>query len=266
MTKTMKTKDEVLILYVNDFEAKDGGLDLDGHLQKGRIYLCLKHEEDVEPNRIMYRIFFDSGGKTILDGIFLQDLKESNDSWDCDLEELDEAKIDKYRLSNDDMDYLIDIKNMSLEEVKAKIDKDVPNDQKDKSVFERLDESITEETGLELDDIERIYNEALDHLEGDNGGKEKMREYSKNNLKEVLDDVIEYVGTTFDDKYQNSMINTMDMLNSEEHGKVLNVFNAVKYLSRYQTTGFEKSENPQDLMKAIHYILIEMNRVKTNLK
>lgn len=264
MTKTMKTKDEVLILYVNNFKAKGGELELNGHLQKGRIYLCLKHEEDKDPKRTMYRIFFDDQG-SLLDGIFIQSLNESNESWDCDLEELDMTKLEKYRLSDNDVNYAIDIKNMTLEEVKKKIDSNLTEEQADKTVFERLDEStneIAEDMGL--DDIERIYNEALDQLSEDREHR-KIREYSKNNLKEVLDDVIEYVGTTFDDKYQSAMIDTMEMLNSKEHGKILNVFNAVKYLSRYSTTGFEKSENPQDLMKAIHYILIELNRVKASL-
>lgn len=259
----MKTKDEVLILYVREFKAKTDGLELNGHLQEGGIYLCLKHEEAKAPNRTMYRIFFDDGKESLLDGIFVQDLEENNDSWKCKLEELDMSKIDDYRLTDSEINYAIDIKNMSLDEVKEKMDKNTPDEMKSKSVFERIDEDMRPiEEDLEADAIERIYNEALGLV----NSEEEGRIYSKNNLKDVLDDVIEYVGTTFDDKYQSSMIDTMEMLNSKEHGKVLNVFNAVKYLSRYSTTGFEKSENPQDLMKAIHYILIEMNRVKTNLK
>jgi hypothetical protein len=255
MTKEMKTTDEVLILYVKDFKPKNNELELDGHLHKGGIYLCLKHEEEKEPKRIMYRIFFDDGKKSMLDGIFLHDLHENNESWACELEELDFTKIDEYRLSDSEIDYAIDIKNMSLEEVKAKMDKGTKKDDIDKSVFERLDETLPEPPDeLDIDAIERIYNEL------DNGNTE-----SKNNLKDVLDDVIEYVGTTFDDKYENSMIKPMDMLMGE-NGKILNVFNATKYLSRYSTEGYEKSDNPKDLMKAIHYILIEMNRVKTNLK
>ena len=148
---------------------------------------------------------------------------------------------------------------MSLDEVKEKMDKNTPDEMKSKSVFERIDEDMRPiEEGLEADVIERIYNEALGLVEGYDIA-------SKNNLKDVLDDVIEYVGTTFDDKYDNSMIKPMDMLMSE-HGKILNVYSASKYLSRYSTEGYEKSGNPKDLMKAIHHILIEMNRIKTNLK
>jgi len=258
MTSEMKVEDEVLILYVKEFKAKADALELNGHLQEGGIYLCLKHKEDKPPNRTMYRIFFDDGKQSQLDGIFLQSLEENNDSWYANLEVLDMTKIDDYNLTDSEINYAIDIKNMSLDEVKAKMDENTPDSEKGKTVFERIDEGPQVEEELDVDIIEKIYEEAL-------GLTEKEEIESKNNLKDVLDDVIEYVGTTFDDKYADSMINTMDMLNSK-HGKYISVFNAVKYLARYSTDGYEKSENPQDLMKAIHYLLIEMNRVKTNLK
>lgn len=44
------------------------------------------------------------------------------------------------------------------------------------------------------------------------------------------------------------------------HGLGFNVGNAAKYLKRYMTDGFEKSRNPEDLSKAIHYLLFEIAR------
>ncbi len=45
---------------------------------------------------------------------------------------------------------------------------------------------------------------------------------------------------------------------SEEHSTGFNLGNALKYIDRFMTTGFEKSRNPKDLLKAIHYILFEL--------
>ena len=70
-----------------------------------------------------------------------------------------------------------------------------------------------------------------------------------------------YLASTYDDKYNTpSIINTMEVIYSDEHGKGYNIGNACKYLQRYMTKGFEKSENPKDLQKAIHYILFELTR------
>jgi hypothetical protein len=75
-----------------------------------------------------------------------------------------------------------------------------------------------------------------------------------------LEEVIIYLSNTYDDKYQNSEIRTDKIIYSSHLGKGFNMGNAAKYISRYVTAGFQKSEMPADLMKAIHYCLFELTR------
>ena len=51
---------------------------------------------------------------------------------------------------------------------------------------------------------------------------------------------------------------------SKNYGKAFNCGNAAKYLSRYMTEGFPKSNNPDDIKKAIHYLLFELKRLDIN--
>jgi hypothetical protein len=75
----------------------------------------------------------------------------------------------------------------------------------------------------------------------------------------------EYLASTYDDKYANSELRNEGIIYSPNLGKGFNAGTAAKYLSRYITTGFSKSENPSDLIKAIHYSLFEFIR-KTGLR
>lgn len=43
------------------------------------------------------------------------------------------------------------------------------------------------------------------------------------------------------------------------HAKTINLFAAAKYLTRYESAGYEKSGQREDLMKAIHHLLIQLN-------
>lgn len=72
--------------------------------------------------------------------------------------------------------------------------------------------------------------------------------------------LIDYLASTYQDKYTASPFNTMSMLFHPKYGKGANTFTAIKYIGRYCTEGFSKSEQVIDLMKATHYILFEMVR------
>lgn len=76
----------------------------------------------------------------------------------------------------------------------------------------------------------------------------------------AVSELIEYLASTYDDKYANSELRNEGIIYSPNLGKGFNTGNAAKYLSRYITTGFEKSEKPIDLIKIIHYSLFEYIR------
>lgn len=55
-------------------------------------------------------------------------------------------------------------------------------------------------------------------------------------------------------KYQNSIINTEPSLREPR----FTLLTANKYIARYLATSGEKRGNPQDLLKAAHFILFEL--------
>lgn len=72
--------------------------------------------------------------------------------------------------------------------------------------------------------------------------------------------LIGYLSSTYADKYEGESSNyAKDKLLSKE-GKAANIFTALKYIKRYDTVGYSKSENPQDILKSIHYLLFENQR------
>jgi hypothetical protein len=74
--------------------------------------------------------------------------------------------------------------------------------------------------------------------------------------------MMEYHQATCGDKYGEAIMDTMSLIMNDEHGKSINIFNAFKYLSRYITSGYEKSDNRKDVIKAIHYLLFELARTE----
>jgi hypothetical protein len=82
-------------------------------------------------------------------------------------------------------------------------------------------------------------------------------------LFDTIIDVLEYLASTYGDKYESKEmpnIGKIIVTESATLGKGANVFNMIKYAQRYGTTGFDKSENPKDLMKVIHYSMFELQR------
>lgn len=83
-------------------------------------------------------------------------------------------------------------------------------------------------------------------------------------IVDTLSDVVGYIHHTYSDKYESEDIPAVDLyglIRHSSHGKGFNVGQALAYLKRYMTDGYEKSNNPLDLYKAIHYLLFEITRV-----
>lgn len=78
-------------------------------------------------------------------------------------------------------------------------------------------------------------------------------------MANVLSEVLTYLSSTYGDKYAASPLSTMGVILAPV-GKGFNMGNAAKYISRYITEGYSKSDNPQDVIKALHYCLFELMR------
>lgn len=87
-------------------------------------------------------------------------------------------------------------------------------------------------------------------------------EGAESNMSEAILQTIEHIAGTHSDKYVNGAIETKTLIyHDSDFGKGYNVGCGVKYLQRYLTKGFEKSENPADLKKSLHYVFFELARV-----
>jgi hypothetical protein len=85
----------------------------------------------------------------------------------------------------------------------------------------------------------------------------------KEKIDEVLFELHNYIDSTNNDKYESeSYIDTQKMM-LEGTGEY-QLMNVAKYLRRYNSKGYEKSQNINDLFKALHYIMIEIARRKHN--
>jgi hypothetical protein len=90
----------------------------------------------------------------------------------------------------------------------------------------------------------------------------KIRQFDKS-MHQSVEDLLDHIYVTYVDKYAGKvMFDTKDLIYSPEHGKAVNLFNAAKYIERYAQTNFLKANNPNDLLKAIHYLLFEYDRRK----
>ena len=82
-------------------------------------------------------------------------------------------------------------------------------------------------------------------------------------LVETLRGLLDYLASTYGDKYEkNEIISFKTLRKDEKLGKGFNVGNAAKYCARYLTEGHSKSEIKTDLYKSIHYLIFELMRKK----
>jgi len=75
---------------------------------------------------------------------------------------------------------------------------------------------------------------------------------------EILDEIKEYIGSTYDQHYSTTEdgFQVMDMIKQLGIDKDFCQANAIKYLCRY---GKKNGHNRKDLLKAIHYIVLLMS-------
>lgn len=225
---------------------------MNGNPEEGRIYIAQKLFDE-------YRVHIGREKTNLkLDGIRLSGLKGSNDYWEWEVVELEPSEaIQDPDLHPEDVTM-----------IKTWLD----SDRKSK-FFPKDNNSINAGELSDLQKLQDVIKSAIPiEEEEDEGFKALMAQediimdYFNVTLEkdkefhDITIDVLAYLLTTYDDKYQNSDLDTVGIINSKYHGKGFNVGNAFKYISRYLTEGYDKSNNPQDLMKAIHYLLFELRR------
>ena len=113
-------------------------------------------------------------------------------------------------------------------------------------------------TSKELKARQAMLDEAISNL--------KKIESSELGAFYALGQLLKHIAGTYGDKYMDKnadWIQTKKLLLSK-NGKFANLHSAGKYMQRYSTTGFAKSDNIADLLKAIHYLMFEYQRRTTS--
>lgn len=82
-------------------------------------------------------------------------------------------------------------------------------------------------------------------------------------MYDALARLLKHIADSYSDKYSESQPMVDNTWLKYGEGKIPaghNVGQAVNYLKRYLSEGFDKSYNPDDLKKAAHFVLFELAR------
>jgi len=248
------TNVEILVGYVKHFKFNDKFSEdlLMGHPKEGRIYQIIK--DDLYGYRL--HVGEENTKDKAMSGILLGHELQGNygNRWEFDVALINNDNYLDFDITTEDLEKL----QGWLQDGNAKL----------KEVLERPVAVATMSENGEL--VRHIVHTAVeDALEEET---RKRNQFSENlnvllfidpELFDVLMDVVAYLASTYKDKYEASGKPNLskDYLLSASSSEVA-LFNSMKYLQRYSTTGFEKSANPKDLHKAIHYIIFEFMRSK----
>ena len=85
----------------------------------------------------------------------------------------------------------------------------------------------------------------------------------KYNEDTIINEIKEYVDSTYGEHYSDSQIQAMEYIVSTGNGRGFCVGNIFKYLHRY---GKKEGENIKDLYKVIHYALLLIHNEKLLLE
>ena len=78
----------------------------------------------------------------------------------------------------------------------------------------------------------------------------------KHNETEILQQIKEYIDSTYDQHYSNGKTQAIDFIIDAGHGEGFAIGNIMKYCSRY---GKKKGKNRADLLKIAHYALLAIH-------
>lgn len=250
-----KERYSVVYIYIDKFEYKIKmvGEQFNFEPQQGKVYRCV----------------YDKKGKvwrlpiSDVKGMVFSNLEEDNEAFNCRILEFNYDNIKDITLPEEEIEKVIEWEsNPELNEKYLDVVLDLMNkDQKieDNEVTIELDE---EHEGIIVpDNFDAV---AVKEVMGD-----MLRDFmsvleGRDGVALTIADLLEYLATTYSDKYTDTLppLDTKRFLYHHDHGTAVNMFCASKYMQRYMTKGYAKSNNPIDLFKAIHYLLFELSRVK----
>jgi|SRR5882672_1899013 len=125
---------------------------------------------------------------------------------------------------------------------------------------EEVMEMVKEQTDKILIDIDDTMDQNLELLQ------EVI--YNDITLLEPFKDLLLHIKSTQADKYEmgNNLLDLHGMkFSGSRISSGFNIGNASSYLKRYLTEGFDKSYKTEDLLKAIHFILFEIESRKNGI-
>lgn len=252
---------EILVGFVNSFNFKDKEVEqaLGGHPKPGRLYQVIK--DSVYGHRLHIGAGNNPAG---MEGILLGDslVGDHDGKWEFDVSIVDKENFFNFNIHEDDTVKLgewFETENKDLKESLSKPVAVVSQDQAGNFIELPAPEDFALQRPEKVypQPDEKRYMEFADNI---NKISDKDPE-----LYENLIDLIAYLSTTYGDKYESSgrpNIAKEFLLTSDSPDAT--IFNSMKYMQRYCTTGFEKSRNIKDLYKAVHYVLFELQRNKRN--
>ena len=74
---------------------------------------------------------------------------------------------------------------------------------------------------------------------------------------EILEDVKEYIDNTYDSHYAKTVKQATEIIIDQGHGTGFCMGNILKYAQRY---GKKEGRNKNDLLKVIHYAIIQLSQ------
>lgn len=96
--------------------------------------------------------------------------------------------------------------------------------------------------------------------------EERLREIEEKDpmIYKAIECCIKHIHNTYSDKYNPEDclfgINTKELLLNNKTGQIINTYQIMKYVQRYNTVGKQKSYLVQDLFKGVHYFIFEIAR------
>ena len=253
---------EILVGFVNSFNFNDKQAEqaLDGHPRPGRLYQVIKDDQ------YGYRIHIGADNTpSNMAGILLGEslVGEHDDKWSFDVAIVTKENFLNFSIHEEDTIKLgewFETDNKELRETLGQPVKVVASD-KEGNFIEFPDQSLPAEISAMMAKFESSREDKYHKFTNDLSGIESKDP----ELFNIIVDVVSYLATTYGDKYEASGKVNMGkefLLSSASSDTA--IFNSLKYLQRYCTVGFEKSQNKKDLMKAIHYTLFELQRRQRN--
>lgn len=81
----------------------------------------------------------------------------------------------------------------------------------------------------------------------------------KFNEDQIFDELRAYVDATYNQHYSKSKIQTTEIVIDQGHGTGFCIGNMLKYTQRYGKKGETTAEWRKDLLKVIHYAIIQLH-------